>query len=106
MSLKKRRKKDLFRASFENEGRKEMVYLTMHSTHFIYGYMASGFENLQQLMTYCVISNCMFYPVKHDLINNWKDGLTLYIVQQILLQHSTKVYTKHFTYYVLTERTD
>ena len=23
-------------------GRKEMFYLTMHSTHFIYGYMASG----------------------------------------------------------------
>ena len=23
------------------EGRKEMVYLTTHSTHFIYGYMAS-----------------------------------------------------------------
>ena len=23
------------------EGRKEMHYLTMHSTHFIYGYMAS-----------------------------------------------------------------
>ena len=23
------------------EGRKEMVYLTMHLTHFIYGYMAS-----------------------------------------------------------------
>ena len=25
----------------EQEGRKEMFYLTMHSTHFIYGYMAS-----------------------------------------------------------------
>ena len=24
-----------------NEGRKEMFYLTMHSTHFIYGYMVS-----------------------------------------------------------------
>ena len=24
------------------EGRKEMFYLTTHSTHFIYGYMASG----------------------------------------------------------------
>ena len=24
------------------EGRKEMVYLTMHSTHFISGYMALG----------------------------------------------------------------
>ena len=23
-----------------SEGRKEMVYLTTHSTHFIYGYMA------------------------------------------------------------------
>ena len=23
------------------EGRKEMLYLTTHSTHFIYGYMAS-----------------------------------------------------------------
>ena len=26
---------------FLNEGRKEMFYLTKHSTHFIYGYMAS-----------------------------------------------------------------
>ena len=25
----------------ENEGRKEMFYLTMHSTHFTYGYMVS-----------------------------------------------------------------
>ena len=25
----------------DQEGRKEMFYLTMHSTHFIYGYMAS-----------------------------------------------------------------
>ena len=25
----------------KNEGRKEMFYLTTHSTHFIYGYMAS-----------------------------------------------------------------
>ena len=25
----------------KKEGRKEMFYLTMHSTHFIYGYMAS-----------------------------------------------------------------
>ena len=24
-------------------GRKEMFYLTMHSTHFIYGYMASEY---------------------------------------------------------------
>ena len=24
------------------KGRKEMFYLTTHSTHFIYGYMASG----------------------------------------------------------------
>ena len=27
--------------SDSEEGRKEMFYLTMHSTHFIYGYMAS-----------------------------------------------------------------
>ena len=26
------------------EGRKEMFYLTTHSTHFIYGYMASERE--------------------------------------------------------------
>ena len=25
----------------EQEGRKEILYLTTHSTHFIYGYMAS-----------------------------------------------------------------
>ena len=28
-------------ATSVGEGRKEMFYLTMHSTHFIYGYMAS-----------------------------------------------------------------
>ena len=28
-------------AAYRKEGRKEMFYLTMHSTHFIYGYMAS-----------------------------------------------------------------
>ena len=27
--------------STKQEGRKEMFYLMMHSTHFIYGYMAS-----------------------------------------------------------------
>ena len=27
---------------FVDEGRKEMFYLTMHSTHFIYGYKASN----------------------------------------------------------------
>ena len=27
--------------SGKQEGRKEMFYLTTHSTHFIYGYMAS-----------------------------------------------------------------
>ena len=27
--------------SSREEGRKEMVYLTMHLKHFIYGYMAS-----------------------------------------------------------------
>ena len=34
--------RNLFSLSFQNyEGRKEMFYLTTHSTHFIYGYMAS-----------------------------------------------------------------
>ena len=28
--------------SDSERGRKEMFYLTTHSTHFIYGYMASG----------------------------------------------------------------
>ena len=31
---------DLFQRG-RKEGRKEMFYLTTHSTHFIYGYMAS-----------------------------------------------------------------
>ena len=31
----------LFVECANKEGRKEMFYLTMHSTHFIYGYMAS-----------------------------------------------------------------
>ena len=30
----------MFTVSYD-EGRKEMFYLKMHSTHFIYGYMAS-----------------------------------------------------------------
>ena len=37
---KKKRKKDR-RFSCSLKGRKEMLYLTMHSIHFIYGYMAS-----------------------------------------------------------------
>ena len=40
----KRRKKELKKKKWhtkEKEGRKEMFYLTTHSTHFIYGYMAS-----------------------------------------------------------------
>ena len=32
------------------EGRKEMVYLTMHSTHFIYGYMASDILWLRTIL--------------------------------------------------------
>ena len=32
---------DLTAVLQSNEGRKEMFYLTTHSTHFIYGYMAS-----------------------------------------------------------------
>ena len=30
------------KVTYLKEGRKEMFYLTTHSTHFIYGYMASG----------------------------------------------------------------
>ena len=29
-----------FKKRLKQEGRKEMFYLTTHSTHFIYGYMA------------------------------------------------------------------
>ena len=32
-------------------GRKEMFYLTMHSTHFIYGYMASDHLVIQRHIT-------------------------------------------------------
>ena len=35
------RQREANRAASELEGRKEMFYLTTHSTHFIYGYMAS-----------------------------------------------------------------
>ena len=31
------------------QGRKELFYLTMHSTHFIYGYMASVSETKKQI---------------------------------------------------------
>ena len=30
------------------EGRKEMFYLTTHSTHFIYGYMASDYSDSER----------------------------------------------------------
>ena len=33
--------KFIIRLMFRKEGKKEMFYLTTHSTHFIYGYMAS-----------------------------------------------------------------
>ena len=36
-----RKKKKERKGAREMEGRKEMFYLTTHSTHFIYGYMAS-----------------------------------------------------------------
>ena len=32
---------DALNTFYLREGRKEIFYLTMHSTHFIYGYMAS-----------------------------------------------------------------
>ena len=39
---KKRKKKEENKNRLkEQQGRKEMFYLTTHSTHFIYGYMAS-----------------------------------------------------------------
>ena len=34
-------KKETFNQNCKKEGRKEMLYLTTHSTHFIYGYMVS-----------------------------------------------------------------
>ena len=34
------------------KGRKEIVYLTTHSTHFIYGYMASLRKEMYYLMTH------------------------------------------------------
>ena len=38
---KKERKKEIERINKIFNARKEMFYLTTHSTHFIYGYMAS-----------------------------------------------------------------
>ena len=35
------------------EGRKEIFYLTTHSTHFIYGYMASVVENSLRILDLC-----------------------------------------------------
>ena len=37
------------------KGRKEMFYLTMHSTHFIYGYMASDILFTNALSTFLLI---------------------------------------------------
>ena len=38
---KKKKKKETKKEEEEEEGRKELFYLMTHSTHFIYGYMAS-----------------------------------------------------------------
>ena len=35
------RKLAVLLTSYWKEGKKELFYLTMHSTHFMYGYMAS-----------------------------------------------------------------
>ena len=35
------RKREVEKGTERKRGRKEMFYLTTHSTHFIYGYMAS-----------------------------------------------------------------
>ena len=40
-SFKKGVKSLLLLRIFQKEGRKEMFYLMTHSTHFMYGYMAS-----------------------------------------------------------------
>ena len=32
----------------QDKGQKEMFYLTTHSTHFIYGYMASGHSDSER----------------------------------------------------------
>ena len=39
-------------SSFPERKKKEMFYLTMHSTHFIYGYMTSGRKEMFYLMTH------------------------------------------------------
>ena len=48
--------------------RKEIFYLMMHSTHFIYGYMVSENEWMEgHIKLYCVLS---VYELKHVLV--WK----------------------------------
>ena len=45
--------------SFTKEGRKEMFYLIIHSTHFIYDYMAS--DCLLSLYMYSLNEKCHSY---------------------------------------------
>ena len=41
MAMEREWKKNELENGEREEGRKEMFYLMMHSTHFIYGYVAS-----------------------------------------------------------------
>ena len=55
------------------EGRKEMFYLTTHSTHFIYGYMASDVQNGRPGCNFIKFFNktgseCIFYFIFQQ---NW-----------------------------------
>ena len=43
------------------EGRKEMFYITTHSTHFIYGYMASVLPNEFSKSSLITIKNNVIY---------------------------------------------
>ena len=49
------------------EGRKEMFYLTMHSTHFIYGYVAAGHlvKGLSRVSNCNKFENCRLITNRH-----------------------------------------
>ena len=58
------------------EGRKEMFYLTTHSTHFIYGYMASDSEREETRCrhmgySFRLIARVILYAPSHSQANTY-----------------------------------
>ena len=64
--------------SVDEEGRKEMFYLTMHSTHFIYGYMESVDEEGRKEMFYLTTHSTHFIYSYMESGRGRKEGNVLF----------------------------